>query len=400
MAARRSAGILLFRRRGGALQVLLVHPGGPFWARRDEGAWSIPKGEYEEGEAPRAAALREFEEEIGRPVPVRGAVGARRARPGLASEAEPEAEPASEPELIELGSLRQPGGKLVTAWAAEGDLDAGSIVSNMFELEWPPRSGRLQRYPEVDRGEWFTLPEARTKILRGQLGLIDALAGNRVEVAVRIPLVEAAWLDGDLTLPASARTVVVFAHGSGSSRRSPRNLAVARVLQEAGVGTLMLDLLTEREDQADAVTAAAYRFDIGLLAGRVVAAIDWLDGHPDTAGWQLGLFGASTGAAAALVAAAERPDRVSAVVSRGGRPDLAGDVLERVRAPVLLIVGGRDAQVLQLNREAAERLRAPHRIEVVPGATHLFVELGALERVATDSRDWFLRPEPDRDGNR
>lgn len=152
MAARRSAGILLFRRAGGALHVLLVHPGGPFWARKDEGAWSIPKGEYEETQDPRAAALREFEEELGRPLP-----------------AEPDAE------LIELGAVRQPGGKIVTAWAVEGDLDADAIVSNTFELEWPPRSGTSQSFPEVDRAAWFTVDEARAKILRGQLPLIDAL---------------------------------------------------------------------------------------------------------------------------------------------------------------------------------------------------------------------------------
>ncbi len=151
MAARRSAGILLYRRSGGALELLLVHPGGPFWARKDEGAWSIPKGEYEEGHDPLAAALREFEEELGSALPVQSA------------------------ELIELGSVRQPGGKTVTAWAAEGDLDADGIVSNTFELEWPPRSGRLREFPEVDRAAWFAAAEARAKILRGQLPLIDAL---------------------------------------------------------------------------------------------------------------------------------------------------------------------------------------------------------------------------------
>jgi predicted NUDIX family NTP pyrophosphohydrolase len=155
VAARLSAGILLFRRTGGALHVLLVHPGGPFWARKDEGAWSIPKGEYEETQDPRSAALREFEEELGQPVPVEsGSADAR---------------------LIELGTVRQPGGKIVTAWAAEGDLDADAIVSNTFELEWPPRSGKSQTFPEVDRAAWFNLDEARAKILRGQLPLIDAL---------------------------------------------------------------------------------------------------------------------------------------------------------------------------------------------------------------------------------
>lgn len=190
---------------------------------------------------------------------------------------------------------------------------------------------------------------------------------------------------------------MVFAHGSGSSRHSPRNLAVARVLQDAGLGTLLLDLLTEREAAADDLTGE-YRFDIGLLGRRVVAAIDWLDGRPDTAGLDLGLglFGASTGAAATLVAAAQRPERINAVVSRGGRPDLAGDALERVRAPVLLIVGGLDTYVLRLNADAAQRLRAPHRLDVIPGATHLFAELGAIEQVAARARDWFLDPEHDR----
>lgn len=150
--ARRSAGIMLYRRSGGVLELLLVHPGGPFWARKDDGAWSIPKGEYEDADDPRAAALREFEEELGQPLPV-----------------------PDHSALIELGTVRQPGGKTVTAWAAEGDLDAGAIVSNTFELEWPPRSGRLQQFPEVDRAAWLTVDEARVKILRGQLPLIDAL---------------------------------------------------------------------------------------------------------------------------------------------------------------------------------------------------------------------------------
>lgn len=152
MAARRSAGILLYRRSGAAgLELLLVHPGGPFWARKDEGAWSIPKGEYEETQDPRAAALREFAEELGSPLPV------------------------PDSRLIELGQARQPGGKIVTAWAAEGDLDADAIVSNTFELEWPPRSGTRRQFPEVDRAAWFAAAEARTKILRGQLTFIDAL---------------------------------------------------------------------------------------------------------------------------------------------------------------------------------------------------------------------------------
>ncbi|GAA0644093.1 dienelactone hydrolase family protein [Streptomyces thermocarboxydovorans] len=199
-----------------------------------------------------------------------------------------------------------------------------------------------------------------------------------------------ASLDGDLVLPEEPRGVVLFAHGSGSSRFSPRNRAVAAELQQAGLGTLLLDLLTEDEERDDLLTAR-HRFDIDLLAGRLAATIDWLERRPDTADLPVGLFGASTGAAAALVAAAERPERVSAVVSRGGRPDLAGGALELVTAPVLLIVGGNDQTVLNLNREAAARLRATHEIHVVPGATHLFPEPGALEEVARAAAGWFGR---------
>ncbi|MGW0818791.1 dienelactone hydrolase family protein [Streptomyces viridiviolaceus] len=195
-------------------------------------------------------------------------------------------------------------------------------------------------------------------------------------------------LAGDLEIPPGARGLVLFAHGSGSSRLSPRNRAVAHELQRAGFGTLLMDLLTEQEDRVDAVTAE-HRFDIALLARRLADAIDWSGQRPDTADLPVGLFGASTGAAAALVAAAERPGTVAAVVSRGGRPDLAGDALPLVRAPVLLIVGGNDETVLDLNREAAEALSAPHATHVVPGATHLFPEPGALAEVAAAAADWF-----------
>ncbi|GAA3494956.1 dienelactone hydrolase family protein [Streptomyces prasinosporus] len=195
-------------------------------------------------------------------------------------------------------------------------------------------------------------------------------------------------LTGDLVVPAGARGVVVFAHGSGSSRLSPRNRAVAEVLRRAGFGTLLMDLLTEDEERRDSVTAE-HRFDIALLARRLVGAVDWLERRPDTADLPTGLFGASTGAAAALVAAAERPRRVSAVVSRGGRPDLADAALPLVTAPVLLVVGGDDETVLDLNRRAAEALPAAHALHVVPGATHLFPEPGALERVAEAAAGWF-----------
>ncbi|ADI12029.1 hypothetical protein SBI_08911 [Streptomyces bingchenggensis BCW-1] len=200
---------------------------------------------------------------------------------------------------------------------------------------------------------------------------------------------DGALLVGDLVVPDGARGVVAFAHGSGSSRHSPRNRSVAETLQQARLGTLLFDLLTMDEERVDAITAE-HRFDIPLLGRRLVAAVDWLGGHPATAALPVGLFGASTGAAAALVAAAERPERVRAVVSRGGRPDLAGGVLSRVRAPVLLVVGGEDHEVLRLNEQAAAMLAAPHSVHVVPGATHLFEEPGTLAQAAAAARDWFL----------
>jgi dienelactone hydrolase len=213
---------------------------------------------------------------------------------------------------------------------------------------------------------------------------------------VRVP-VDGATLTGDLVVPTPARAVVLFAHGSGSSRHSPRNRMVAAELRTVGLGTLLIDLLTEREDIEDTATGV-HRFDIALLGHRVVAVLDWLAAQHDTRALSIVLFGASTGAAAALVAAAERPDRVLTVVSRGGRPDLAGAALERVRAPVLLLVGGRDPEVLRLNREAARRLRVPHFLQVVPGATHLFEESGALEQVAEAAKEWCddcLKPVQD-----
>jgi pimeloyl-ACP methyl ester carboxylesterase len=203
-------------------------------------------------------------------------------------------------------------------------------------------------------------------------------------------------LEGALVVPPRARGIVVFAHGTGSGRFSPRNRAVARTLNEARLATLLIDLLTAEEEEADLRTAEL-RFDIGLLGERVVAAIDWLaldasvgDLPPSVGRLPVGCFGASTGAAAALIAAARRPDRVAAVVSRGGRPDLAGDVLARVTAPMLLIVGGCDTDVLRLNRLAQTRLGGESRLEIVPGAGHLFEEPGALDRVAVLARDWFV----------
>jgi putative phosphoribosyl transferase len=207
--------------------------------------------------------------------------------------------------------------------------------------------------------------------------------------AVRLAIGRLA-LEGDLRLPETASGVVVFAHGSGSSRFSPRNRFVASVLEQAGLATLLMDLLTRDEEAIDEQTAHL-RFDIGLLAQRLVAATDWLGQQPDTRHLPIGYFGASTGAGAALVAAAERPAVIRAIVSRGGRPDLAGSALARVRAPTLLIVGGRDEVVIELNRAAFELLPVEKRLEIVPGATHLFEEPGTLEVVARLARDWFVR---------
>lgn len=197
-----------------------------------------------------------------------------------------------------------------------------------------------------------------------------------------------ASLKGDLNIPDGASGIVAFAHGSGSSRLSPRNQAVAEFLNGAGLGTLLFDLLTDREDEVDARTRE-HRFDIPLISRRMSEAVGWLTEQSVTAALPLGLFGASTGAAAALVAAAENPDHVSAVVSRGGRPDLAGDALPRVRAATLLIVGGLDATVIDINREAAAKLNCHHEVKIVPGASHLFEEPGKLDVVQRAAADWF-----------
>ena len=210
-----------------------------------------------------------------------------------------------------------------------------------------------------------------------------------VERTIEIPAGEVR-LPADVVVPARARGVVLFAHGSGSGRHSPRNRLVAATLQDAGLATALVDLLTPDEERVDARTAEL-RFDIALLATRVGALTGWLVSHEPTRGLPVGLFGASTGAAAALVAAAARPDAVAAIVSRGGRPDLAGDALRSVRQPTLLLVGGRDDLVLELNRRAARALAGETRLDVVAGASHLFAEPGALEEVARLSAEWFVR---------
>lgn len=206
--------------------------------------------------------------------------------------------------------------------------------------------------------------------------------------AVRI-VSSGALLEGSLVLPPAAQGVVLFAHGSGSSRYSPRNRFVAAAIQEAGFATLLFDLLTGAEEAMDAQTGHL-RFDVRLLADRLLSATDWALAEPSLGGVPIGYFGASTGAAAALVAASERPT-VGAIVSRGGRPDLAGDALAGVRAPTLLIVGGADTPVLAMNQAALAELRCPKQLAVVPHATHLFEEPGALEEVARLAADWFAR---------
>ncbi len=208
------------------------------------------------------------------------------------------------------------------------------------------------------------------------------------EIPVRIESDDTV-LDGDLALPAACRGLVLFAHGSGSSRKSPGNRAVARFLHDAGLATLLMDLLTAIEEREEA-HSGHLRFDIDLLAGRLAGAIDWLASDAGTRNLAVGCFGASTGAAAALVAAAERPERVAAVVSRGGRPDLAGDALARVRAPTLLIVGGDDHGVIELNEDAFARLGSQEKeLSIVPGASHLFEEPGTLAEVAQLAASWF-----------
>jgi putative phosphoribosyl transferase len=197
-------------------------------------------------------------------------------------------------------------------------------------------------------------------------------------------------LEGNLAVPEGAEGIVLFAHGSGSSRHSPRNQYVAQVLQEAGLGTLLIDLLTVAEERVDAYTMHL-RFDIGLLAQRLAGTTDWLVSNQETRHLEIGYFGASTGAAAALVAATKHPDAVKAIVSRGGRPDLAGSSLQHVRAPTLLIVGSDDVPVIGLSEEAREQMHSECKIVIVPGATHLFEEPGKLEEVARLAADWFVR---------
>ncbi|MFE8071965.1 alpha/beta fold hydrolase [Marinobacteraceae bacterium S3BR75-40.1] len=215
----------------------------------------------------------------------------------------------------------------------------------------------------------------------------DLREGENREVPIPV---EHDQIYGDLTLVPASTGLVLFAHGSGSSRHSSRNRRVAQVLNRAGISTLLFDLLTAQEDETDILTRE-FRFDIALLAKRLGLATDWVQAQPPLADQSVGYFGASTGAAAALTEAARRPDRIHAVVSRGGRADMADEALERVQAPTLLIVGGRDDVVIDLNRQALGQLHCTCKLEIVEGATHLFEEPGALEQVADLAKDWFLR---------
>jgi dienelactone hydrolase len=208
---------------------------------------------------------------------------------------------------------------------------------------------------------------------------------HAAEIVIKIGSI---CLPGDLVVPSGAEAIVLFAHGSGSSRRSSRNRAVATALHDAGLGTLLFDLLSDEEEAVDARTAEL-RFDIPLLAERLLGATRWVEAADELSDLRVGYFGASTGAAAALVAAADSP-RVGAIVSRGGRPDLAGSALAGVICPTLLIVGGEDVRVIAMNEEALEQLRCEKRLDIVPGATHLFEEPGALERVSELASDWFV----------
>jgi dienelactone hydrolase len=206
---------------------------------------------------------------------------------------------------------------------------------------------------------------------------------------IRIPAGRAT-LGGSLTILDQAKGLILFAHGSGSSRHSPRNQFVARTLNQAGLGTLLFDLLTPEEEKIDIYTRE-HRFDIGLLAERLVYATKWTKEQKETRDLRIGYFGSSTGGGAALVAAAELPNEIFSVVSRGGRPDLAGDALPKVKAPTLLIVGGQDHVVIDLNEQARAQMKCECKIEIVPGATHLFEETGALEKVAKLASDWFVK---------
>lgn len=233
--------------------------------------------------------------------------------------------------------------------------------------------------------------ESHSMILDGIVGLapISKRHGYYTEVRSVLVSTDSIKLHGDLTIPKNAEGIVLFAHGSGSSRHSPRNKYVAEVLQKAGLATLLIDLLTGEEEKVDDYTAQL-RFDIVLLAKRLAGATNWVIKNPNTKNLNIGYFGASTGAAAALVASVDCPDVINAIVSRGGRPDLAGSILPCVKSPTLLIVGGNDSPVIEMNEEALNQLKTEKKLVIVPDATHLFEEPGTLEQVARLAAGWFV----------
>jgi putative phosphoribosyl transferase len=266
--------------------------------------------------------------------------------------------------------------------------EVGDLVCTEMPSDFMAVGVWYRNFEQVSDEEVVMLLErARRERSRAQS---KGAASSKKEELLRVLIpVGMAALEGELGIPEGAHGLVLFAHGSGSGRKSPRNRFVAESLRNAGLATLLIDLLTRDEEEADLQTGA-FRFDIGLLSGRLLDATDWLSQSPETANFSIGYFGASTGAAAALVAAAQRQSHVGAVVSRGGRPDLAGEALTFVRAPTLLIVGGKDTEVIQLNQEAFNQLNVEKRLEIIPGATHLFEEPGALEEVARLAADWFV----------
>lgn len=274
-----------------------------------------------------------------------------------------------------------------TARALANEVDA------LICLEAPPSFGAVglwyQNFEQTPDDEVLALLERARKETAGVRGEEAGTTPSEEAPSVTVTAGRVR-LEGALRIPTGARGIVLFAHGSGSSRFSPRNRFVAEALYRAGLATLLIDLLTEREESIDRVTAAL-RFNVGLLAERLIDAADWIAQQSETRFLRIGYFGSSTGAAAALIAAARRPDRVGAIVSRGGRPDLVGSALSAVRAPTLLIVGGEDRQVIELNQVAAARMTAPTELKIVPGATHLFQEPGALEQGAQLAADWFIR---------
>src|SRR5207245_1538500 len=285
-----------------------------------------------------------------------------------------------QPELG-MGAVGEDGVRVLNADVLR---QAGVTEAQLAQVEARERAEVEERATRLRGGRPAIPLQGRTVVIVDDvLATVDGV-DKEIDKEVVIPA-EGRQLAGHLTIPSGARGLVVFAHGSGSGRHSPRNQAVARALNDAGLGTLLFDLLSP-EEEADRANV----FDIPTLAGRLGAATAWLLEHDDARALPIGFFGASTGAGAALWAAAEPDSPVRAVVSRGGRPDLAGARLESVRAPTLLFVGGRDEAVLEMNRDAARHLTCEHRIEVVPGATHLFEEPGALEAVADLAARWFL----------